>query len=166
MAETRIVVTGNLRAWKQVIDRRIADDADREMQEVMGMVRDELAKHVSPVLFAEAKSNDVNNYRRATMKAKLVDFYSREYETEFGTCELCMSTGTAVEPHFKFEYDDGHTEWVAGYFWRLGGLFLVDIDNTANFAAWLADQELDGYIEDYTKLDMLAYKYASDTEVE
>ena len=64
MAETRIVVTGNLRAWKQVIDRRIADDADREMQEVMGMVRDELAKHVSPVLFAEAKSNDINNYRR------------------------------------------------------------------------------------------------------
>lgn len=100
------------------------------------------------------------------MKAKLVDFYSREYETRFGTCEFCMSTGMAVEPHFKFEYDDGHTEWVAGYFWSWGDLFLVDIDNTANFAAWLADQELDGYIEDYTKLDMLAYEYASDTEVE
>lgn len=53
MTETRIVVTGNLRAWQQVIDRRTAPDADAEMQEVMGMVRDELAKHVSPVLFAE-----------------------------------------------------------------------------------------------------------------
>ena len=157
MTETRIVVTGNLRAWKQVIDRRIADDVDREMQEVMGMVRDELAKHVSPVLFPEAKSNDINNYRRATMKAKLVDFYSYEYKTEFGM---------TVEPHFKFEYDDGHTEWVDGYHWSWGDLFLVDIDNPDDFAVWLADQELDGYIENYTKLDMLAYKYASDTEVE
>ena len=55
MVETRIVVTGNLRAWKQVIDRRTAPDADKEMQEVMGMVRDELAKHVSPVLFQEGE---------------------------------------------------------------------------------------------------------------
>lgn len=38
--ETRIVVTGNLRAWNEVIARRTAPDADAEMIEVMGMARD------------------------------------------------------------------------------------------------------------------------------
>lgn len=41
--ETRIVVTGNLRAWNEVIARRTAPDADAEMIEVMGMARDALA---------------------------------------------------------------------------------------------------------------------------
>lgn len=54
MTETRIVVTGNLRAWKEVIDRRTQSDADAEMQEVMGMVRDQLVEHVSPAIFGEA----------------------------------------------------------------------------------------------------------------
>ena len=44
MTETRIVVTGNLRAWSEVIARRTAPDADAEIREVMGMVRDELHK--------------------------------------------------------------------------------------------------------------------------
>lgn len=50
MTETKIVVTGNLRAWKEVIDRRTAPDADAEMQEVMGMAKDELA-YVAPAIF-------------------------------------------------------------------------------------------------------------------
>ena len=45
--ETRIVVTGNLRAWNEVIARRTAPDADAEMIEVMGMVRDAL-KPIAP----------------------------------------------------------------------------------------------------------------------
>lgn len=45
--ETRIVVTGNLRAWNEVIARRTAPDADAEMIEVMGMVRDVL-KPIAP----------------------------------------------------------------------------------------------------------------------
>lgn len=48
--ETRIVVTGNLRAWHEVVERRTAPDADAEMQQVMGMVRDELHK-VAPTIF-------------------------------------------------------------------------------------------------------------------
>ena len=100
------------------------------------------------------------------MKAKLVDYDYREYETDFGTCELCMYTGTAEEPRFKFEYDDGHTEWVDGYYWDWGDLFTVEIDNTANFAAWLAIQDLDGYIEDYSTLDQLSYKYELDMRAE
>ena len=50
MTETRIVVTGNLRAWHEVIERRTAPDADAEMQEVMGMVRDELHA-IAPTIF-------------------------------------------------------------------------------------------------------------------
>lgn len=50
MAETRIVVSGNLRAWHEVIQRRTAPDADAEMQEVMGMIRDEL-HGVAPTIF-------------------------------------------------------------------------------------------------------------------
>ena len=45
--ETRIVVTGNLRAWNEVIARRTAPDADAEMIEVMGMARDAL-KPIAP----------------------------------------------------------------------------------------------------------------------
>ena len=52
MIETRIVVTGNLRAWSEVINRRTQPDADAEIQEVMRMAKAELAK-VSPVLFGD-----------------------------------------------------------------------------------------------------------------
>lgn len=48
--ETRMVVTGNLRAWSEVIARRTAEDAEAEMQEVMELARQQL-NTVSPVLF-------------------------------------------------------------------------------------------------------------------
>lgn len=54
MVETRIVVTGNLRAWHEVVERRTAPDADAEMQEVMGMVRDQLTT-IAPTIFTEGK---------------------------------------------------------------------------------------------------------------
>ena len=50
MVETRIVVTGNLRAWYEVIERRTAPDADAEFQQVAGMIRDELQK-LAPEVF-------------------------------------------------------------------------------------------------------------------
>lgn len=50
MTETKMVVTGNLRAWLQVIDRRTAPDADAELQEVMGMARDVL-QPLAPSIF-------------------------------------------------------------------------------------------------------------------
>ena len=52
MVETRIVVTGNLRAWHEVIERRTAPDADAEFQEVAGLIRDELRK-LAPEVFPE-----------------------------------------------------------------------------------------------------------------
>ena len=48
--ETRMVVTGNLRCWNEVIQRRTQPDADAEMQEVMLLVKDQLHA-VSPIIF-------------------------------------------------------------------------------------------------------------------
>ena len=50
MIETKIVVTGNMRAWHEVIARRTAPDADAEFQQVAGMIRDELQK-LAPEVF-------------------------------------------------------------------------------------------------------------------
>ena len=50
--ETRMVVTGNLRAWYNVIALRTADGADQEMREVMSLVRDQLAT-IAPTIFKE-----------------------------------------------------------------------------------------------------------------
>lgn len=48
--ETRMVVSGNLRAWSEVIGRRTQPDADAEIQEVMRLAAKQLHT-VSPVLF-------------------------------------------------------------------------------------------------------------------
>lgn len=50
--ETRMVVTGNLRAWHEVIERRTQPDADAEMQEVMRLAAQELHT-VSPIIFPQ-----------------------------------------------------------------------------------------------------------------
>lgn len=53
--ETRMVVTGNLRCWHEVIDRRTKPDADAEMQEVMRLAAKQLHT-VSPVIFPKENS--------------------------------------------------------------------------------------------------------------
>ena len=50
MTETKVIVTANLRAWLEVIERRTAPDADAEIQEVMGMARDVL-RPLAPTIF-------------------------------------------------------------------------------------------------------------------
>ncbi|EEI77673.1 thymidylate synthase, flavin-dependent [Corynebacterium striatum ATCC 6940] len=55
MTETRIVVTGNLRAWHEVIERRTQPDADAEIQEVMNMAREQLAT-IAPALFGDSNA--------------------------------------------------------------------------------------------------------------
>ncbi|WP_408927040.1 FAD-dependent thymidylate synthase [Corynebacterium marquesiae] len=55
--ETRMVVTGNLRAWNEVIQRRTQPDADAEMQEVMLLAKDQLHT-VSPIIFPKENNND------------------------------------------------------------------------------------------------------------
>ena len=50
MTETKIVVTGNMRAWHEVIERRTAPDADAEFQQVAGMIREQL-QQIAPEVF-------------------------------------------------------------------------------------------------------------------
>ena len=50
ITETKVIVTANLRAWLEVIERRTAPDADAEIQEVMGMARDAL-RPLAPSIF-------------------------------------------------------------------------------------------------------------------
>ena len=50
MVETRIVVTGNLRAWHEVIARRTAPDADAEFQQVANLIRNE-RQRLAPEVF-------------------------------------------------------------------------------------------------------------------
>ena len=52
-----MVVTGNLRAWNEVIQRRTQPDADAEMQEVMRLAKAELHT-VSPIIFPKENTND------------------------------------------------------------------------------------------------------------
>ena len=101
------------------------------------------------------------------MKIKLVDHKSDTYETEFGTCELCMFTGLATETSLKFQYEDGYTEWVDAFEWSWGDLFEVYIDNLADFAHWLQQQDFpDDFRIDYGKLQNLNYDYEDYLEKE
>ena len=52
--ETKLVMSGNMRAWTEIINRRTAPDADAEIQQVMRMVKEELQK-VSPVIFKDGR---------------------------------------------------------------------------------------------------------------
>ena len=52
MTETKMTVTGNFRAWLEVIERRTAPDADAELQKVMGMAREAL-RPLAPSIFKE-----------------------------------------------------------------------------------------------------------------
>ena len=53
MTETRIVVTGNLRAWHEIIQRRTAPDADAEFQKIAGMIRDQLHEIAPEIILKE-----------------------------------------------------------------------------------------------------------------
>lgn len=50
--ETRMVVTGNLRAWHEVIQRRTQPDADAEIQQVMRLAAQQLHP-IAPTIFPD-----------------------------------------------------------------------------------------------------------------
>ena len=41
---------------------------------------------------------------------KIVDMYTESEEVEFGTCELCFSTGICTTEHIVFEDENGRRE--------------------------------------------------------
>lgn len=77
------------------------------------------------------------------MRVKLIDIKIRDYETTFGTCELCFSYGTASEPTFIFQDENSNVREVNGYFWDWGDFYNVDVGNTLDFMIWFNDQKFE-----------------------
>lgn len=98
------------------------------------------------------------------MKIEILDYQSWEdNEVEFGTCEMCMSTGSAMFEQVLVQQDDGTPYWVDLYAWDYGHLSQIHIDNIARFAAWLSEQSLDpaeyGHKLSYYDMEDLADEY-------
>lgn len=101
------------------------------------------------------------------MKLKLVDVETEIYETEFGTCELCMSTGTAYEPTYVFEKENGDTIKVEGFSWSWGDLYDLYIDNVIDFANYVSKKEFEEVTDeemDYGWLSDLIDEYEKSLE--
>lgn len=81
---------------------------------------------------------------------KLVDFETETTIENFGTCELCMSTGELRREFFVFEVSDlededtkritvENGEWDYGDYDRI-----LYLDNSADFAHWISKQTFEG----------------------
>ena len=73
---------------------------------------------------------------------KVIDVGSNPEETQFGTCELCFSYGTADNPYMVLEFPDGTQVTVDTYYWDWGDYFETTVANVVDFSAWLSEQEL------------------------
>lgn len=77
------------------------------------------------------------------MKIKLVDVKIDPHEAQFGTCELCFSTGYVDDPTFIFEDESGNRFDVEGFWWNWGDYETIEIDNVVNFAAFVSKQDFE-----------------------
>lgn len=68
MTETRIVVTGNFRAWRDVIARRATLAADAEIRDISLQILD-ILKQVAPAVFADFVIHEENGIRIASKAA-------------------------------------------------------------------------------------------------
>ncbi len=77
MTETKIVVTGNLRAWHEFCERRMQPDADVEMQKVAGMIYEAL-RDCAPTIFprTEEKAEEEKEPTEEEIRAAKLDTYS------------------------------------------------------------------------------------------
>lgn len=73
---------------------------------------------------------------------KVIDVGSNPKETQFGTCELCFSYGTADNPYMVLEFPDGTQVKHETYYWSWGDYFKYSVNNVIDFSAWLSEQEL------------------------
>lgn len=80
-------------------------------------------------------------------KIKFIDLETKEEEVEFGTCEMCFSTGTVDNPvlNFKIIEEDGSEDGISicGYEWSWGDYSEIEVTNLVDFAAFLVPLEFD-----------------------
>ena len=93
---------------------------------------------------------------------KVIDVGSNPEETQFGTCELCFSYGSADNPYMVLEFPDGTQVTLETHCWDWGDYFETTVANVVDFSAWLSEQELsDGDVEDlksgdnYTLIELI-----------
>lgn len=88
---------------------------------------------------------------------KFKDVTTSAYETTFGTCDYCFSTGRAIEPTFYFNiFADEDSEIidsisVDGWYWSWGWLTTMDVDNFVKFAEWFDEQNI--RVDNYTLIN-------------
>lgn len=107
----------------------------------------------------------------STYRVRLLDYNEYSESTTFGTCDICMYTGTATNPTFTFEFTDTETgektvRDVRGYEWDWGDYSTVDISNVALFGDWLEDNTVTVTTNnmDYGDLQQLAYRFEENNE--
>lgn len=73
------------------------------------------------------------------MTVKMVDFIQETtHDVEFGTCELCFSTGDLTEEFFVFEAEDGERVRISTGEWNWGDFDVVyHIDNVVHFGDYI-----------------------------
>ena len=80
---------------------------------------------------------------------KVIDVGGNPEETQFGTCEVGLSYGTADNPYMILEFPDGTQVKHETYYWDWGDYFETTVANVVDFSAWLSEQELsDEYVEE------------------
>lgn len=92
MAETRIVVTGNLRAWREFLQKRLSPAADAEMQKVARMIHEDLLDY-APSVFedleeVQEESNSTTGQEQEPpleLLNDLVDYLSKRISQEKDT---------------------------------------------------------------------------------
>lgn len=92
MTETRIVVTGNLRAWREFLQKRLSPAADAEMQKVARMIHEDLL-YYAPSVFedleeVQEQSNSTTGQEQEPpleLLNSLVDYLSTHINQENAT---------------------------------------------------------------------------------
>lgn len=102
----------------------------------------------------------------STYRVRLLGYNEYSQETTFGSCEICMHTGTAENPVYTFEFTDTETgaeevRDVNGYEWDWGDYRTVDIYNVIAFGDWLEDNTVTVNTNemDYRDLQELVYRF-------
>ena len=92
---------------------------------------------------------------------KLVDLRSETtFDVTFGTCELCMHTGTLNEEWFVFEDDKGNTCEIATGGWDWGDYYCYyEVENLADFCQFILDKKIPDFKTLEEQFSDLYYEY-------
>lgn len=102
---------------------------------------------------------------------KLVDLRSETTsDVTFGTCEICMRTGSLYQEWFVFEDGDGNTYEIETGGWDWGDYdYYYEVENLADFCQFILDKQIPDFKTLEDQFSDLYYEYKhgeTDTEKE